>query len=158
MHSILYWINKDDPRGPRPTNPQGDGQFSLWETPVRAWALEHGYTDGNTSIIPTVTDTAHTAPNRPLITFDLPSPNITYSRTSRIAITLRVKSTYPFARAMFFFNNVYLGSSQNAAAPSLSFIPDQIGVAADTNTIRVTVEDTVGNKSEAHMELLLSDR
>lgn len=35
-HSILYFVNKDDPRGPQPTN-QRDPQFVLWEYPVSLW-------------------------------------------------------------------------------------------------------------------------
>lgn len=43
VHSILYWVNKDDPRGPAPINPTGDSQFNNWEYPVRQWAASNGY-------------------------------------------------------------------------------------------------------------------
>lgn len=36
-HSILQYVNKDDPRGPYPTNPASDPQYSLWEYGVTAW-------------------------------------------------------------------------------------------------------------------------
>lgn len=36
-HSILYYVNKDDPRGPIPNNPASDPQFILWEYGVTAW-------------------------------------------------------------------------------------------------------------------------
>ena len=36
-HSILYFVSKDNPRGPQPSNPYSDGQFSLWEYPVSLW-------------------------------------------------------------------------------------------------------------------------
>lgn len=42
IHSILHWVDKDNPRGPAPTNPQNDPQYRLWEAPVRAWA-NRGY-------------------------------------------------------------------------------------------------------------------
>ncbi len=48
VHSILYWLNKDDPRGPRPENPGLDPQFSHWEWAVRTWAAQHGFVDGST--------------------------------------------------------------------------------------------------------------
>ena len=35
-HSILYFVDKNDPRGPQPTN-QTDPQFPLWEYPVSLW-------------------------------------------------------------------------------------------------------------------------
>ncbi len=43
VHDILYWLNKDDPRGPAPLAPATDPQFTNWEYPVRIWASQHGY-------------------------------------------------------------------------------------------------------------------
>jgi 1A family penicillin-binding protein len=43
VHSILYWLNKDDPRGLNPVNPESDPQFKYWEYGVRKWALENNY-------------------------------------------------------------------------------------------------------------------
>lgn len=38
IHSILYYVNKDDPLGPIPQNPANDPQFFNWEMPVLNWA------------------------------------------------------------------------------------------------------------------------
>ncbi|MEK7613342.1 MAG: transglycosylase domain-containing protein [Patescibacteria group bacterium] len=46
IHTILYWLNKDDPRGPRPENPNNDPQFKYWEYAVSRWKAQHGYVDG----------------------------------------------------------------------------------------------------------------
>jgi membrane peptidoglycan carboxypeptidase len=43
VHSILYWLNKDDPRGPAPVDPNQDSQFQYWEYGVRLWASTHGF-------------------------------------------------------------------------------------------------------------------
>jgi hypothetical protein len=45
VHSILYWVDKNDPLGPVPQNPLKDGQFLHWEIPVRAWAQANGIQD-----------------------------------------------------------------------------------------------------------------
>jgi len=37
-HSILYWVDKDDPRGEIPKNPQKDPQFEAWEKGIQKWA------------------------------------------------------------------------------------------------------------------------
>ncbi len=37
-HSILYYVDKDDPTGPVPKNPEKDPQFKIWEERVLAWA------------------------------------------------------------------------------------------------------------------------
>ncbi|KND47978.1 MAG: penicillin-binding protein 1A [Parcubacteria bacterium C7867-006] len=43
VHSILYWLNKDDPRGPQPSNPSSDPQFDRWEYAVRLWSIGNGF-------------------------------------------------------------------------------------------------------------------
>jgi 1A family penicillin-binding protein len=40
-HSILFYIDKDDPRGPYPKEPKNDPQFKSWEDGVKKWAEEN---------------------------------------------------------------------------------------------------------------------
>lgn len=42
VHSILNWLDKNDPAGPFPENPENDSQFERWEYSVRVWAQENG--------------------------------------------------------------------------------------------------------------------
>lgn len=42
QHTILYWLNKDDPRGPKPEDPSRDSQYVNWEYGVQRWL--NGYT------------------------------------------------------------------------------------------------------------------
>ncbi len=42
VHSILYWVNKDDPRGAPPANPNDDSQFTRWEYPIHKWVISQG--------------------------------------------------------------------------------------------------------------------
>ncbi|MFA5644447.1 MAG: penicillin-binding protein [Patescibacteria group bacterium] len=37
-HSILYYVDKNDPLGPNPKNPENDSQFTLWEERILEWA------------------------------------------------------------------------------------------------------------------------
>lgn len=41
-HDILFFVDKNNPRGPQPANPEKDPQFSRWEAPVQAWAEKNG--------------------------------------------------------------------------------------------------------------------
>jgi 1A family penicillin-binding protein len=50
IHDILYWVDKNDPRGPSPSNPANDPQFKNWEAAVRKWAQTSGYGDGGVFI------------------------------------------------------------------------------------------------------------
>lgn len=40
-HSLLYWTDKNNPRGAPPTNPSQDSQFAFWEYGVTAWYQSH---------------------------------------------------------------------------------------------------------------------
>jgi hypothetical protein len=42
IHDILYYVNKDDPRGDAPKNPKDDPQFKNWESGVLDWVKKNG--------------------------------------------------------------------------------------------------------------------
>ncbi len=37
IHTILHFVDRSNPRGPYPTNPERDGQYSLWEYSISSW-------------------------------------------------------------------------------------------------------------------------
>lgn len=41
IHNLLFYVDKNDPQGPEPKNPESDSQFSNWEEPVIKWAKEN---------------------------------------------------------------------------------------------------------------------
>jgi len=41
IHNILFYVDKNNPLGPYPENPQNDSQFENWEVPVLKWAREN---------------------------------------------------------------------------------------------------------------------
>lgn len=41
IHSILYYIDRNNPTGPPPLNPSADPQFNNWEAAVLAWAEQN---------------------------------------------------------------------------------------------------------------------
>jgi|GEM_PF-2210623 len=61
-HSILYYVDINDPLGPAPTNPANDPQFTGWESAVAQWAQKnHEYVSSSTPIIiDTASSTAST--------------------------------------------------------------------------------------------------
>ena len=69
-HSILYYIDKDDPLGDAPKNPENDPQFELWESRILEWAEKKGLA---TSTPPTEYDNLHKPENRPTFTIEYPA-------------------------------------------------------------------------------------
>jgi len=43
VHTILYYVDKNDPTGPDPINPAIDSQYNNWEVGVKNWAVVNGY-------------------------------------------------------------------------------------------------------------------
>ncbi len=43
IHSILHWVDKNNPRGPIPSNPERDSQYLHWEYPVQKWVEQQGF-------------------------------------------------------------------------------------------------------------------
>ncbi len=46
-HSILHYVNKDDPRGPVPSDPGSDLQYANWELGVQNWTAANGFINEN---------------------------------------------------------------------------------------------------------------
>jgi penicillin-binding protein 1A len=42
VHTILYYVDKNNPTGPVPTNPASDPQFHDWEVGVQNWWAANG--------------------------------------------------------------------------------------------------------------------
>ena len=156
VHSILYWLNKDNPRGGRPADPAVDPQFSHWEYSVEKWALTHGFsTSTSTSTIPTAYDDVHTPATIPHATLVSPQPNGSNSLQERLPVILSYQGNYPFLKAEYYLNNYFVGSSQNGIT-TFSFVPADVGGHQGENTLRVIVYDTVYNKQEISTVLNLN--
>ena len=41
VHDILYFVDKNDPLGAAPQNPQNDPQFNNWDFPVQVWVKQN---------------------------------------------------------------------------------------------------------------------
>ncbi|MDD4901565.1 MAG: PBP1A family penicillin-binding protein [Patescibacteria group bacterium] len=69
-HDILFYVNKDDPTGPVPTDPASDPQFAEWEKDLQAWTAKQAASSTlalSTGTPPTLYDNVHTQENKPTI-------------------------------------------------------------------------------------------
>ena len=157
VHEILYWVNKDDPRGPPPSNPADDPQFEHWEIPVQNWAAEQGYGGGlSSSTIPTGFDDTHTNEAAPKISISSPNSNVVYRRDDLLPISIRQDGKYSLSKVDFFINGAYLGSADKAPF-NFSFVPNDIAGIRPTNELRVVAYDTVLNRGEASILFRVSN-
>lgn len=148
IHSILYWVNKNDPLGERPKSPETDPQFFLWETPIRRWAMLQGFIDEPDGIIPTQTDDIHGPNFAPKFNIITPDSSRVYSLNEQITVIFQTyEYKFPVAQADFFLNNNYIGSS-NTFPFTFSFYPSDTPEIKEINELKVVVYDGVRNQNE----------
>ncbi len=147
IHSILNWVDKKNPLGDIPKNPENDPQFNLWEYPVKKWAEEQKIKDETIDNIPKEYDNIHTPALSPKISIKNPIQNSSYNINNKIIIKTQNTSSFPLLKIDFFINNEFIGT---ARAPffNLSFIPKNINNIKKNNQIKAIGYDSVFNKGE----------
>lgn len=152
-HSILYWVDKNDPMGPKPANPYNDGQFVRWEYGVQRWVASHGLING-AGTIPTEYDDVHTQSSTPRINILTVNPSTIYETDQKINVLVNTEwSKYPLVKYNYYLNGKFIGSSTNNV---FSFLPSEIEGIKNVNELKVTAFDGVYNKGEVATTLKLN--
>ncbi|NTU98598.1 PBP1A family penicillin-binding protein [Candidatus Falkowbacteria bacterium] len=107
-HNILYYVNKEDPRGPAPKNPNSDPQFALWEAPVQAWAKKRNLVSTGTA--PTEKDNLHTQENLPSFSIETPQEGQSLSSPTLNVVLSGVTAPRGVSRAEYFLNDNLLAT------------------------------------------------
>lgn len=150
-HSELWYLDKDDPRGPAPTNAGDDPQFASWEAAVKDWAMRTNW--NATSSAPTESDDVHTADNQPKLTILSPSSNTTFSsRTPSVSVS--VTAPRIITRIEASINGIDVGSSLGGGTTFNLSIPNAISVGYHDLTL--TAVDDVGNRGSAVVTINLT--
>jgi 1A family penicillin-binding protein len=147
IHSILYWIDKNNPTGPAPSNPTADSQFNLWETPILAWA--NARSGEFQQQAPTQVSNTNNPDSVPHISITSPVNNMSFGRTEKIVVSVANQSRFPLTKYEFYLNGKLIGSAlpQN---PNFAFIPQEVPqTQVGQNNLRVVGYDNVQNKGEA---------
>jgi len=152
IHSILYWVKKDDPAGPAPENPGLDPQFILWEKPIRDWVLSQNIKEETIDDIPQDLDDIHLPAYVPKITITAPRAGAVQSFDEPIAVKISYQSRFPLKRIDFFWGDAYLGSSEQHPF-DFSFIPQNFPEKKLQENLRLIAYDSVLNRGKADIFL-----
>ena len=147
VHDILYWVKRGDPLGPKPTNPENDPQYPLWEAAVQKWLTVSGQPADN-GVKPADFDTIHTQNSSLQITITQPGLGVTVPSNIPVTVTFSQKGVAKeLSKAEFYVNGAYIGSSTSAPF-SFTFTPSDISTIQKDNELRVVARDTTGNTGE----------
>lgn len=161
VHSILHWVDKEDPQGSNPEKPEKDFQYEYWEYAVNEWKEENGYVTPTSTAsssplgfgIPTDFDDVHRPEYKPLIDLTNVNNQTTYLKNEVVLIEpILTETKFPISRVDYFLNNSFVDSVKTAPF-SLTFKPGDISNAKAFNTLKAVVYDDKLNKGEATVTL-----
>lgn len=155
VHTILHWVDKNNPLGPPPATPENDPQYNLWEAPVRAWVTAQNFKEGDRSAIPTEYETNHTVENTPIVSLSGSDFSIYHNPSDLISVSVSATSVFPIDKVEFYVNNQLVGKKVEVPY-TFSFTPSNIDSLSSKNTITAVVYDSVLNKGVLTTQLLIN--
>ena len=133
LHTILYYIDRGDPAGPPPADPNADPQFHNWETALLTWAAKNMvYFSSYNQPVPVSSPSSPaliTPGGSPQIVITNPSPGEFV--TNAVGVSARITSAEPVTKISVFWNGTlvrdFLGSFGTNYTFSWSFAPQTFG-------------------------------
>ncbi|MCX7778637.1 MAG: PBP1A family penicillin-binding protein [Patescibacteria group bacterium] len=148
-HSILHYLDKDNPRGPQPENPEKDPMYRRWEEGIRNWAKRQGL---SFELPPTEYDDVHTPWFQPKVTIISPQNNETINN---YLLTLKIEAQAP--RGVRRIEVLLDGKiSETIYSPPYVLYLNLSGFSLGQHKIIVRAYDDVENCGEGQINIYLS--
>lgn len=149
-HDILHYVNKSDPRGPAPTDPNVDPQYQNWENSLHDWAQRQNNNGHEVSFEEPPTEYDDTSINPellPQVQIISPVQGVTINGRQ---INIEVKATAPRGIKQVFYtiDNEQIGSSDQFP---FSFSYTFSKLYTDLHVLKVSAVDDQGNAGQAQM-------
>lgn len=150
-HCILYYVQKDDPRGPAPMDPVvADSAYVNWEAGVQDWLMRTmGQVSGSVPL-PSGYDSVHVEANRPTVFIVSPNNGATLN-TPNLLASVRVSAPRGVSRVEYYIDDRRLSAVRTA--------PFDLNYNLATyfskgfHKLKVKAYDDVDNSNEAQIDL-----
>ncbi len=154
-HSILYYVDKDNPQGPIPTDPNIDQQYPIWEAAIQDWITRQKEKDPNWNIsfeeAPTEYDDQHSLELIPTLEVIYPIANSTLN-SRRIDTDIRVSATRGVSKVSYKIDEKFVAVVRTDPF-NLNYT--MRGLANGPHTLNILVEDDIGNLVEQNIPFIL---
>ena len=152
VHSILHWVDRKNPRGSVPNNPESDPQYNLWEFGVQTWAQANAPqligSGAPGSTLPGVPDYAQPGvPEQGALTIINPAPNSTQALGVPLEVRVVTPETLPLESVEYYLNGAFMGAS-NQSPFALTIVPQSSG----THTLRAVGRAGFAGTQEAQVQ------
>jgi len=147
IHSILYWLDKDNPDGQIPEHPELDPQFQGWEGPVRAWAQKMNLLDEITLVDTIGKDSTHSPENWPKINLDATLGDLSFTQQEDLVFYPKITGTYPIAEVDIFIDDEFV-KSERGNISRITITQQSVALSEGTHTLALKAYDSIGNRQQ----------
>ncbi|TSC89784.1 MAG: 1A family penicillin-binding protein [Parcubacteria group bacterium Gr01-1014_3] len=151
IHDLLYYVDKSDPLGPAPANPEEDSQFTNWEDPVIEWAKTH-LPNFDTYNRP-VPSNATAQVSEEIISNNIISPKNGSFLKNPLSVYAEIKTNLNIKTVEVYFNNQLIDRVLNVGKYYIYTKNLSLQNIELQNTLKILVLDELNNKSEKEIIL-----
>lgn len=150
LHSILYYVDKDNPRGPAPENPENDQLFEAFEAGILRWAEKNNIM---AEMPPTEYDDVHIPENKPFISILSPKENAIID-SRNLEVIVDATSPRGIAKVQYYLSGNFIGEKNQYPFDFSVYLDTDIFPEGQT-TLRVVAFDDVGNSNQDFIDVIL---
>lgn len=148
IHSILHYVDRNNPLGPPPENPYHDSQYELWEEAVRKWVRRQNIDDNFD--IQDIDDVDFEEENQLEITNI--DEDVEYLKDEVLVIIIDLNKEIEIKSSSVILNNKKIGEIESIGS-SFNFIPEEVDGIKAVNDLIIEVTDQDGNEYKKQIEL-----
>jgi penicillin-binding protein 1C len=156
-HDILYYVDRSNPLGAIPSNPEKDPYFNYWESAVQSYIAERNASlaDGEVAMencdVPTEYDDVHVPGNQP--TIEILSPDNRDSVGSSFNVSISTSAPRGVSRVEYYINDEYVQTSTSRSGTTIT-LPSW--VESGLHVLNAVAYDDVDNKNADSVELSIT--
>ena len=147
-HDLLFYINKDDPAGPPPTDPSSDIQFTNWETAVLNYGQKNGLLFEEP---PTAYDNGEASLEKPIIKIINPTNGQTLEKRD-LDVQVSIISTSSIKSVAYYLDDLLLTT---AIQPPFSLTAHLYEASKGFHTLKTIVYNQAGWSNEDSIDFNL---
>lgn len=155
-YSLLHYVDREDPFGPAPQDPNIDPYYESWETGIKNWIIKREQETGkkiSQTSPPTEYDDIHVPQNFPTIAFITPSDTQNISRS--LSAEISVSTPRQISRVEFYADGEYLGSDESSPFRLTTELPNSIG--RGMHTLKSIAYDDVENQGSTTISIQVTE-
>lgn len=144
-HSVLHYVNKEDPLGDPPANPADDPYYAPWEAAIADWIARREVETGikiEQSAPPTEYDDLHVPDNFPSVQIREPDNDTEFDDRS-VSIEVDAEARRGVDRVEFYLDGYFLGADTTEPWRLSTTIPNT--VSRGYHTLKAVAYDDIEN-------------